>query len=139
MVLVYELLNHQAWTISNDTSNLYLIYILLKLYLQSVSHYRGEMYDLESLLASYFCIKNSGPLNHLRCFFRFLRSHTNVASPVQAPFLVFRRNNIAVVSILMVSIRPKTLYFKFFLLIYCHSDVIYNNNSFIYSWIKDFK
>ena len=115
VVLVYESLNHQALTISFDASNLYLIYIsLLKLYLQLVSHYHREMYGLESLLASYFYIKNSSPLNHLCVFFIFKVSHKcSIASSVQASFLVIPRDNIAVVSILMVSIRPKTLYFVF--------------------------
>ena len=69
MALVYEPLNHQAWTISYDTSNLYLTYIsLLKLYLPLISHYNGEMHGLESLLVSYFYIENSSPLNQLRVF-----------------------------------------------------------------------
>ena len=134
---LYEPLNHQAWTISYDTSSLYLIYIsLLKLYLQLVSHYHGEMYGLESLLASYFYIKNSGPLNHLRVLKIFKVSHKcSIASSVQASFLVFPRNNIAVVLILMVSIRPKTLYFMLLLLIYCHSGVEFVLRNVLYLWI----
>ena len=93
------------------------------------------MYDLESLLASYFYIKNSGPLNHL-LFFKFFKvSHKcNIASSDQASFLVFPRNNIAVVSILMVSIRPKRLYFML-LLIYCHSDVEFVLRNVLCLWI----
>ena len=91
MVALYGPLNHQARTIAYDTSNLYLIYIsLLKLYLKLVSHYHGEMYGLESLLAIYFYIKNSGPLNYLRGFKFFKVSHKfSIASSVQASFLVF--------------------------------------------------